>query len=86
MKLQENPVSIFPDGRMDAKNAAAYTGRSVKTLAMDRCKGTGPKFVKHGQVFYYKEDLDEWLKEGLSTSTAQASVTGYLPASVGRSH
>jgi hypothetical protein len=66
-------VVVLPDGRMDAKNSAAYLGLSVKTLAMMRCAGTGPKFVKRGRVFYFKRDLDEWLREGIAFSTAQAA-------------
>lgn len=66
-------VLIFPDGRMDAKNAASYVGLSEKTLAMKRCKGIGPKYVKRGRVFYFREDLDQWLnEEGKFSSTAQA--------------
>lgn len=65
-------VVVLPDGRMDAKNAATYCGLSVKTLAMKRCDGTGPKFVKLGRVFYFLEDLDKWLGGNRATSTAQA--------------
>jgi len=64
---------IFPDGRLDAKNAAAYLGLSAKTLAMHRCAGTGPEFVKRGRVFYFKEALDEWVRKGKRQSTAQRS-------------
>jgi hypothetical protein len=45
---------------------------SVKTLAMKRCNGTGPKFVKLGRIFYFREDLDAWLQRGRVVSTAQA--------------
>jgi len=65
-------VVMLPDGRLDAKNSATYCGLSVKTLAMKRCDGTGPKFVKLGRVFYFREDLDEWLGGNRATSTAQA--------------
>lgn len=63
IKVNQEPsgVAIYPDGRMDTKNAATYLGLSVKTLAMKRSNGTGPKFIKQGRIFYYKEDLDEWL-------------------------
>ena len=70
--LTETEVVILPDGRMDAKNAAAYLGFSVKTLAMQRCAGIGPKFVKRGRVFYFRQDLDEWLLNGRVESTSQA--------------
>lgn len=64
-------VVLLPDGRMDVKNAATYCGLSVKTLAMKRCDGTGPKFVKLGRVFYFRDDLDQWLTSGRVSSTAQ---------------
>jgi hypothetical protein len=56
-------VVILPDGRMDRKNASLYLGLSVKTLATYKCNGTGPKFIKRGRVFYFQNDLDEWLRE-----------------------
>lgn len=67
-------VQAFPDGRLDRANAAAYTGFSIKTLAMHASAGTGPKFQKIcGRVFYRQEHLDEWLASfAVVTSTAQA--------------
>ncbi len=73
--LQTPDVVVLPDGRMDPKNASTYCGLSVKTLAMKRCNGTGPKFVKLGRVFYFREDLDAWLQRGRFVSTAQAQQT-----------
>lgn len=61
MNTENKKVAFYPDGRMDTKNAAAYLGLSVKTLAMKRSNGTGPKFIKQGRIFYYKEDLDKWI-------------------------
>lgn len=69
-------VVMLPDGRMDPKNASIYSGLSVKTLAMKRCNGTGPKFVKRGRIFYFREDLDAWLQRGRISTTAQAKITG----------
>lgn len=54
-------VQVFPDGRMDVKNAARYLGLKEKTLAIMRTMGTGPQFIKRGRVFYFKDDLDAWL-------------------------
>ena len=66
-------VVMFPDGRFDVENAGHYLGLSPKTLAMMRGNGTGPKFIKRGRIFYYKEDLDAWLNgNGRLTSTAQS--------------
>lgn len=70
--IDDLKVVVLPDGRMDPKNASTYCGLSVKTLAMKRCNGTGPKFVKLGRVFYFREDLDAWLQRGRVVSTAQA--------------
>jgi hypothetical protein len=72
--FQSVEVSIYPDGRLDAANAALYLGLKEKTLAMMRGYGTGPKFIKRGRIFYFREDLDTWLNaEGRLTSTAQAN-------------
>ena len=66
-------VRTYPDGRMDTKNASTYTGLSEKTLAMMRCHGNGPKFVKRGRIFYFTADVNEWLNsQGRLTSTSQA--------------
>lgn len=62
-------VTVFPDGRMDSANAADYLGLKPKTLAMMRCQGKGPPFIKRGRIFYYKKDLDSWLEEGRKPAT-----------------
>jgi hypothetical protein len=69
------PIQVvsYPDGRMDTHNTAIYIGLSEKTLAMSRCSGTGPPFVKRGRIFYFKEDVDAWLSTARYTSTAQAA-------------
>lgn len=75
--IRANEITMYPDGRVNAKNAAAYIGLSEKTLAMMRCNGTGPQFVKRGRIFYFMEDLDRWLNAGgRFTSTAQAQQRG----------
>ena len=73
MQIRETPVEMFPDGRMTPANAAAYLGLTMKTLAMKRCYGTGPKFVKRGRVFYYRDDLDAWLIATRTASTGRLS-------------
>lgn len=68
---------IYEDGRLDTKNASAYVGLSVKTLAQFRCQGKGPRFVKptRGKVFYYKDDLDAWInRHGVAVSTTEAML------------
>ena len=69
--IEITKILIFPDGRMDTRNASRYVGLSEKTLAMMRSGGTGPAYVKRGRVFYYQEDLDQWLREARVVSTAQ---------------
>jgi hypothetical protein len=68
-------VKMYPDGRMDTRNAALYLGLEEKTLAMKRSDGTGPSFIKRGRIFYFKEDLDAWINEAKKAkSTAQLHV------------
>lgn len=69
-------ITMYPDGRLDASNAAKYLGRSTKTLDSWRVYGGGPKFIKTGggRVFYFLADLDEWLNESRVTSTAAARL------------
>jgi hypothetical protein len=73
MSIQPIDVVILPDGRMDRKNAARYLGLSVKTLAMHGSRGTGPKFIKRGRVFYFREDLDQWLRDDTPEDDAPES-------------
>ncbi len=71
--IHATEVTMYPDGRLDTPNASAYVGLAEKTMAMMRCNGTGPRFVKRGRIFYFKEDLDSWIiAGGRCTSTAQA--------------
>lgn len=84
MEIETIKVRQYPDGRLDTENAAIYVGLAQKTLAMLRTAGGGPKFVKRGRVFYYKEDLDAWLREGRASSTAQARITGVLLGGSGK--
>jgi hypothetical protein len=73
--LESVRVIIFPDGRLDTDNAAQYLGLSLKTLAMMRSAGTGPKFVKLGRVFYFLDDLQAWMADRPRVkSTAQARL------------
>lgn len=74
MTKKNRAAEIFrtmADGRMSVIEAARYVGLAPKTLAMRRCDGTGPKFVKIGRISYYREDLDEWLRSRRVSSTAE---------------
>jgi hypothetical protein len=48
---------------MNTRNAAIYLGLSEKTMAMMRCEGKGPEYIKMGRVFYFRDKLDQWIKE-----------------------
>lgn len=68
-------ILVYPDGRMNTDSAARYVGLSTKTLAMMRCQGNGPQYIKRGRVFYFKQDLDIWLNEGgRLSSTVQTAI------------
>ena len=73
IELVQQKVLVLPDGRMDRRNAARYLGLAEKTLAMHASRGTGPNFVKRGRVFYFKDDLDDWLQGGIVVSPAHAN-------------
>lgn len=71
--IERIKVTAFPDGRVDTANAALYLGLSVKTLAIMRSDGTGPRFIKRGHIFYFLDDLETWIAENPRVrSTAQA--------------
>jgi len=74
-EIKSIEVVTYPDGRMDTCNASKYTGLSDKTLAMMRCNGNEPKFIKRGRVFYFRSDIDQWMNaNGRLTSTTQAKI------------
>ncbi len=66
-------ITVLPDGRLDAKSAAAYLGLSPKTLAMKLGSGADAEYVKRGRVFYFKADLDAWVAVGRAESTTEAA-------------
>ena len=60
--LNTKEVTILPDGRMDSRNASIYIGLAEKTMAMMRCDGKGPEYIKMGKIFYFQGKLDEWVE------------------------
>lgn len=55
-------TQVVTDRPMTVQEAAAYTGKSVKTLQNLRALGKGPRCTGSGfNVRYRKADLDEWL-------------------------
>lgn len=54
-------VMVLPDGRLDRVNAAAFLGKSPKTLAEWQRLGTGPRSrLVGGRRFYDLADLQEF--------------------------
>lgn len=43
------------------REAAKLLNRSESWLAKKRCDGLGPRFIKQGQIFYQRSDLEDWL-------------------------
>jgi len=72
--IENVKIRVLPDGRVDTKNASAFVGLSEKTMAIMRCHGKGPKYVKRGRIFYFIEDLQAWVKDGEAKSTSQSRV------------
>ena len=62
--LKNETVKILPDGRMDTLNAAIYIGRKQHTLAQWRSDSYGPPYIKCGRIYYYKDEIDTWLRNG----------------------
>ena len=53
--------------------ASSYIGLSVSTLAKQRLRGDGPKFIRLSPraIGYLIADLDKWLDEKHFTSTSE---------------
>jgi hypothetical protein len=48
---------------LNTEDAAKYLGYSQGTLENWRMQNTGPRYYKPlGRVFYFKDDLDLWIK------------------------
>ncbi|MGI8705022.1 MAG: helix-turn-helix transcriptional regulator [Sphingomicrobium sp.] len=62
-EIQHIKVAVFPDGRVDRKNAAAFLGREPKTLAEWHSKGIGPRgFLVGGRVFYRWDEVQAFAR------------------------
>jgi predicted DNA-binding transcriptional regulator AlpA len=62
--------------------AAPYIGLSVSTLAKQRLRGDGPKFIRLSPraVGYLQADLDEWIVNRRCLSTSEyARLTSAPP-------
>jgi hypothetical protein len=68
---------IFPDGRMDRKNAAQYLGCAPKTLADWATKGIGPEYrLVGGRVFYFRAALDGWIAQQVASPSSNRQRRG----------
>jgi hypothetical protein len=64
--------TIDPDSYYSPQEAAPILGRKPSTLAKERCRGTGAKFVKNGKaVFYRGADMIEHLAARTVTHGAE---------------
>lgn len=58
-------IRVLPDGRVNRSDAAAFLGRSPKTLADWSSNGSGPRPRKvGGRIFYYMHDLEAFRDTG----------------------
>ncbi len=63
--LDQVRIRVLPDGRVSRADAAAFLGRSPKTLADWYSKGIGPRPRKvGGRVFYFVRDLEAYCDTG----------------------
>jgi hypothetical protein len=61
--VEQVRVRVLPDGRMTRRDAAAYLGHQEKTLSMWQTRGEGPPSVRvGGRRFYFKRDLDDFIR------------------------
>ena len=85
--MNADPMLIYAfwqspdDSYHTAETIASVTGLSLQTLANQRCKGNGIKFVKsHSSVYYRKEDVRTWFKSfGSPVSSTSALTVRDLP-------
>ena len=61
--LETPRVRVLPDGRMTRDDAATYLGLKAKTLSMWQLQGKGPRAHRvGGRVFYFKDDIDAFVR------------------------
>lgn len=65
-------IRVFPDGRVNCRDACKFLGLSYKTLATQRSQGIGPPFLRVGKAIHYRlDDLQNWLESCRAQSTAE---------------
>jgi hypothetical protein len=67
--VEQIKVRVLPDGRMTRRHAARYIGVEDKTLAnWDLMKKGPPSILVGGRRFYYKTDLDAFIRDERGSS------------------
>lgn len=57
--IEQISVRVLPNGRVTRREAAAYLGRTPKTLAVWASRGVGPTPVNVcGRIFYRLDELE----------------------------
>ena len=75
LQIEVPRVRVLPDGRMTRENAATYLGLKPKTLAMWAMEGKGPPTRRvGGRVFYYKNDVDAFIRGEVMADTTDPSL------------
>lgn len=78
-KRQDNRGDVSrraaPERLLTAAEYADFTGRSIQAVAHERCRGSGPPFIKVGKrVFYDPAVVRQWLAAHQVTSTAELAA------------
>lgn len=65
-------TTTLPPGYLPTREAAGYLGYQGHTLECWRSAQVGPPFVKlpSGRVYYQRDVLDSWMRQGYSRSGA----------------
>lgn len=81
------PARDYGEFYLDRAAAAAFVGRSVRTLdgwRLGRDRGRGPRFIQHGNrsIRYRVGDLRDWVDSGLIETHDTPAECGFGPALV----
>lgn len=61
-QIQHITIKVLPDGRVSARDAAAYLGMKQSTLRKWRCIGRGPAWMTlDGRAYYKLAGLQEYV-------------------------
>lgn len=67
-------IPTRPDAALYPIEVSYLTGKSVRTLELERHKGGGIRFLKSGgAVRYLRGDVDVWIAANLRTTTGEPS-------------